>query len=202
MSPGTPHCTGAWFRTNHVPVDGRNTAQSVVAVAVVVAGHRDVAGNAPLDRGLILHEPVAGLTAETPRGPPCRRRCSRRAPGCRREARTAPGPWPCENHSPVDGPKHRDVVRAIPVEVRSGRRHSIDRDRPAHAACRYRRRTRRVILSFHVPLAAAPDLPLNVESGCLRTEAADEGRGSVRDQSWPPSRRRSSCDVSGVHALP
>ena len=55
MSPGVPQKSAVgrpW--TNQVPVEGRNTAMSVSAVAVVVAGHGDVAGGAERHRDLAV----------------------------------------------------------------------------------------------------------------------------------------------------
>ena len=98
-----PTATGAWFRTNQTPVDGRNTARSVVAVAVVVAGHRDVAREPPLHRRLVPARTTRRSTADTPRDPLSHRRCSRRPPACRRAVPNCTVAWLCTNHSPVDG---------------------------------------------------------------------------------------------------
>ena len=101
-------------RMNHSPVDGRYTAEVGVAVAVVIARHRHVAGSRPhwndhgrREVGARLQDvPDRRRTGDTPPGRSCRRRRNRPAPARRRSGPTDTGGW---------GPRLERRIDQIPV---------------------------------------------------------------------------------------
>ena len=109
-------------------------------------------------------------------------------------------PWFRMNHWPVDG--RYTAMSAVPSPLKSAwvddavlklsDQHSRLPVSPANASA---------ILSFHVPLAAAPDLPLNVASGCSGRKLPVNGAEPLRDQGGAES-SNVVLDVSGLQALP
>ena len=137
MSPGDPHCTGAWFW--HEPLAGRRAIHRALRhpIAGVIAGHRDVARQVPTVTRLVQRDTTYPSTADTPRCRSCRCRRSRpdilRHPSCRpvdvaRHLRseapagrpgspTARRPGPATYHCPVDGRYTATIGRPVAVVV-------------------------------------------------------------------------------------